>query len=103
MSGECDNCGEHALECFCNETLVGSVRSFWGPHNLMVTAAHRYCLGRRTYIVSVCVNWLKSNWDKFDKNTKKMIVEETQEALERDLAGDSCDIREWEQIINLSY
>lgn len=71
----------------------------WGHHDLMVTAAHRYCLGRRTYIVSQCVEWLMHNWEKFEDTTKKLIIEETQEALERNNAGDACDIDQWQSLI----
>ena len=74
----------------------------WGLNNLMVTAAHRYCLGRRTYIVSECVDWLISIWNFLDLTTKKRIIEETQEALDKDHAGDKCDIEQWERLINVA-
>lgn len=30
----------------------------WGRSDLMATAAVRYCLGRCSYIVGDCVDWL---------------------------------------------
>ena len=106
MSGECDDCGEHCLECRCGKEEAGirliDIYQAWGYHDLMVTAAHRYCLGRRTYIVSTCVNWLIQNWNLFEKNTRKLIVEDTKEALNKGWAGDSCDIDEWNKIVCLS-
>lgn len=74
----------------------------WGPHHIMVTAAHRYCLGRRTYIVSTCVKWLLKNWEKIEPHTRKMIREETQECIDQQLAGDACDIEEWIKLLELT-
>jgi hypothetical protein len=74
---------------------------WWGFHDLMVTAAHRYCLGRRTYIVSECVRWIQMNWDKFHVHTRELIWRETHEALTRDCAGDDCDVSEWNKILEL--
>lgn len=108
MSGECDDCGEHTVDCGCKENDGGvkirliELYQAWGYHDLMVTAAHRYCLGRRTYIVSECVKWLIQNWSLFEKNTKKLIVEETKEALDKGWAGDACDVAEWNKIAALS-
>ncbi len=82
------------------DQLITNIEA-WGHGDLMVTAAHRYCLGRRTYIVSECVNWLISNWKRLEDHTKKLILEETQEAIDRDYAGESCDVREWNKILEL--
>lgn len=71
----------------------------WGFHNFMVTAAHRYSLGRRTYAVSLCVDWLMKYWDEIDHNSKRLIVSETREAIDRGCAGDSCDIECWEGLL----
>lgn len=45
----------------------------WGRNQLMVTAAFRYCLSRKTYIVADCVKWIIDNWNEFDGRTKKII------------------------------
>ena len=63
---------------------------------LMVTAAHRYCLGRRSYIVGACIDWLRAYWADFEPNTRNVIVRDTLEALADDLAGDACDKAGWE-------
>lgn len=106
MSGECDDCSEHCLDCQCGKVGSGirliDIYQAWGYHDLMVTASHRYCLGRRTYIVSACVSWLIQNWDLFQKNTRNLIVKETKEALDNGWAGDSCDIDMWNKIVGLS-
>lgn len=74
-------------------------QKWWGRHELMVVAAHRYCLGRRTYIVSDCVEWLLFNWNKFESTTQDLIIKETTESLEKGWAGDACDIEEWETFL----
>jgi hypothetical protein len=73
----------------------------WARNDLMVTAAHRYCLGRKTYMVSECVEWLIDFWRDIDIETRKRIQQETKEAIQKGLAGDICDIRSWERILKL--
>lgn len=73
----------------------------WGRHNIMVIAAFRYCLGRRTYIVSDCVDWLIAYWDEIDKNTKQIILEEIKEAFLKDHVGDECDAEDWKRVLAL--
>lgn len=74
--------------------------STWGFNDLMVTAAFRYCLGRRTYIVNACCNWLIANWDKFNTQAKLLIQRELDEEFERDIKGlgDACDIEDWKRV-----
>lgn len=56
----------------------------WGFDGLMATSAFRYCLGRQTYIVGACVDWLISNWEKFPQNVKTLIQREVEEEFVRD-------------------
>ena len=46
----------------------------WGRADLMVTAAVRYCLGRSSYIVGDCVDWLVANWQAFSPNCRAIVV-----------------------------
>lgn len=62
---------------------------------LMVMAAHRYCLGRQTYIVGACTEWLRANWDVFEPNTKRVMLRDTIEALQDGTAGGACDATNW--------
>ena len=62
---------------------------------LMVTAAHRYCLGRNSYIVGSCIDWLKRWWDSFEENTQNVIVRDTVEALRDNNAGSKYDYSDW--------
>ena len=84
----------------------------WGTNDLMATAAVRYCLGRRTYIVGVCADWIIRNWDHFAPDTRTRIradIEEAFELSERDKKagggyrplGDDCDRADWERVRKL--
>lgn len=53
----------------------------WGRAQLMVIAAVRYCLGRSSYIVSDCVDWLISQWSEFDHSTKAIVQRDIEEAF----------------------
>lgn len=67
---------------------------------LMVTAAHRYCLGRRTYIVSACLEWLYATWDQFTSPTKVVMLRDTAEALMEGHAGsETIDAPGWEAFL----
>jgi len=63
---------------------------------LMAMAAHRYCLGRQSYIVRSCIAWLRTHWDQIDSNMRNVILRDTIEALIEERAGDkSIDAPEW--------
>jgi hypothetical protein len=62
---------------------------------LMAIAMHRYCLGRRSYIVSSCIESLDLVWDQLTPETQQTIFRDTYEALERNEAGMDCDRRAW--------
>jgi hypothetical protein len=71
---------------------------------LMVMAAHRYCLGRQTYIVSSCIDWLRLWWPKFERNTRRVIVRDTIDALQHDNAGSpTCDVPGWRELARWAY
>ena len=48
---------------------------------LMCTAAHRYCLGRQSYIVGSCQEWLHEHWLQFSSQTQSTMVRDTLEEL----------------------
>jgi hypothetical protein len=50
---------------------------------MMVIAAFRYCLGRQSYIVGMCIDFLKQVWGQLDKNDKDIIMKEIAEELNR--------------------
>lgn len=80
--------------------------------NLMIIAAFRYCLGRMTYIVSDCAEWVIANWDDWPESVKKIIRNDLEEAFKRDdearldgkenkPLGLDYDRNQWERVRNL--
>jgi hypothetical protein len=76
----------------------------WGRGQLMVTAAFRYCLGRQTYIVRDCVDWLLTILPRLEHGTRSILRRDL-EAAYRDAAegrpalGDErIDRPEWERL-----
>jgi len=60
----------------------------WGLNDqLMAMAAHRYCLGRRSYIVGACIDWIRSNLENFERNTVRVMARDTLEAIIDETAG----------------
>jgi hypothetical protein len=59
----------------------------WLNNMLMVTAAHRYCLGRETYIVGACCEWLTAVWSILEPNTQNVILRDTIAAIMDGEAG----------------
>jgi hypothetical protein len=55
---------------------------------LMAMAAHRYCLGRRSYIVGSCINWIRATWTQFSPQTQFVMLRDTVEGLASNRAGD---------------
>ena len=83
----------------------------WGRHDLMATAAVRYCLGRSSYIVGDCVDWLIQQQHAISLAALKIIVRDIREAMQRDdearHSGDQhlplgmdMDRREWERALS---
>lgn len=78
----------------------------YGRDDLMAIAAVRYCIGRRTYIVSDCATWLRTVWPTLRESARAVIARDICEAIEQDdcaraeglsirYLGDDCDRREW--------
>lgn len=84
----------------------------YGRDNLMVIAAIRYCLGRMTYIVSDCADWIIENWNDWPESVRKIIQRDIDEAFVTDdearndrreylPLGMDCDRQEWERVRKL--
>ncbi len=78
-------------------------------HDLMIVAALRYCLGRRSYIVRDCVDWLDAHWDAIPERTRAIIQRDIDEEFWRDNEarasehgwrplGDDCDRAQWARL-----
>ena len=80
-----------------------------GHDHLMVIAATRYCLGRMTYIVSDCADWLIKIWPLLSPSTQRIVRADIEEAFSRDDAdreagrtykalGHDCDRHQWARV-----
>ena len=86
----------------------GGVMNFnkaYGMNGLMIIAAARYCVGRRTYISGECADWILSNWDDWPEKVKNAIQRDLEYEFDMDarnpdmkVLGDDCDKREWEKV-----
>lgn len=79
-----------------------------GRAGLMIAAAVRYCLGRRTYIVGDCADWIIANWNDWPDNVKQLVQRDIEEEFERDarmpelkVLGDGCERSYWERVRKL--
>jgi len=71
---------------------------------LMAMAAFRYCLGRQTYMVGACLDWLNRTWTQFDRNTKRTIVRDIVAALMRGEAGHpTIDAPHWKSFAERAW
>jgi len=67
----------------------------------IVLYAFRYCLGRRSYAVGDCVDFLIKNWDKLELNLKQIILKEIEEAKKDGDLGMDIDVDQWQKILEL--
>ena len=89
-----------------------NTEKLYGRDHLMVIAAVRYCIGRMSYIVSDCADWIIANWNEWPQNTQESIKRDLEEAFELDdrersewrdykKLGWDCDRKEWERVRSL--
>ncbi len=62
---------------------------------LIVRLALDQCLGRRSYVVTHCIEWIKKHWDQLCDVTKTEIPEAIQSAYDRNQLGDAMDTADW--------
>ncbi len=62
----------------------------WGHGDLMATAAVRYCLGRQSYIVGDCVDWLIGWWPSLSEGCRNVITRDVNEAFAKDDEAREC-------------
>ena len=56
----------------------------FGRADIMAVAAVRYCMGRSSYIVGDCADWLKENWQEISDRAKQTITRDLRNALDQD-------------------
>lgn len=62
----------------------------------------RYCLGRKTYVVSMMVDELIKQWPNLMDSTKSKIQSEIKQAIDLGDAGWDCDVEQWNKILDLT-
>lgn len=78
----------------------------YGRDGLMAIAAFRYCLGRMTYIVGDCADWLIEQWPILPENVKAVIKRDLDAEIKADdearaegreykPLGHDCDRASW--------
>jgi len=82
----------------------------------MIHQSVRYCLGRRSYAVSECTEWLIENWPEIPENTRSIIMKDIEMQIDMDERvrgrtrdgeevyqplGDNCDRRRWLNVAEL--
>lgn len=91
-----------------NERLHNELYAAFGRGQLMAIAAVRFCLGRQSYIVCDCGDWLEQVWATLTPETRAIIKRDIEEAFaldERARAegagyrplGMDCDRQQWER------
>lgn len=79
---------------------------FWSSVDIqvMITCAHRYALGRKTYVVSSFIDWATKYHQYLENNTVYVIVRDTIEAVNDDNAGhQTIDMPEWKKLVKNFY
>ena len=96
----------------CARLIEQTRATAFGRDDLMAVAAFRYSLGRMTYIVSDCADWLCEQWPNIAENARKVIQRDLEEAFKRDdearadgndykPLGHDCDRAQWEKVRRL--
>jgi hypothetical protein len=70
-------------------------------YELILLAACRYALGRKTYIVGTVVDYLLKEWKDISGQLKAVIQVEIKEAIESGNAGMDMDVGEWKRLLSL--
>lgn len=65
----------------------------------MIFYAFRYCLGRESYAVKQCVDYLIAHWGRLSDNTRLLITVETRRALDRNETGMRMDEDHWRRLL----
>lgn len=67
----------------------------------LLLCSFRYSLGRMTYIVSDCVEWLTRYWNLLPSGWKRQIHDDIRKAIEQGRAGHDCDLAQWRRVLSL--
>lgn len=65
--------------------------------SLCIISYFRYAVGRSSYVVPACVEFLKYNWNKLSENERFVILRDLEDWLFRQ-NEDSWEKKEWETL-----
>lgn len=65
---------------------------------LVLLAAFRHALGRQTYTARVVADTLIEYRDRLDDDWRRQIIQDTENAIARDEAGDYNDVTRWRKV-----
>lgn len=62
----------------------------------ILICALRYCMGRKTYMPSLVIDWAKRHWDEIHRNDQKTIYRDLDKAIKSGQnMGHECDVQDW--------
>ena len=67
----------------------------------MIFFGFRYCLGRMSCAVTICVDYLIAHWQHLSPDTQARIHTEIREAFRRGHYGMDMDKRQWERVLEM--
>jgi hypothetical protein len=70
---------------------------------IMVTCALRYCLGRQSYVVGSCIDFIKQVWDQLPKSSQGVIVRDILEAFDEGNVGMDMDASGWRDLVRWCF
>jgi len=65
---------------------------------LMALSAFDYCLGRMTYMVTVCTEWVKQYWAQIEPKGRTYIVRQIQQAKKNNRLA-TIDYNDWQDLL----
>jgi hypothetical protein len=68
-------------------------------YELILLAAFRYALGRKTYMVSAVVDYFLDEWESIDTKLIIQIQKEIKQAIDSGNAGMDMDVEQWEKLL----
>lgn len=79
-------------------------KPFDASTSFMAVCAFRYCMGRQSYAVGICIEWLKANWGRILPNDRAVIVRDLEEEFSkpqeyRRLGNPLIDEPRWEMFL----
>jgi hypothetical protein len=70
---------------------------------IMVTCALRYCLGRKSYVVGSCIEFIKQVWDQLPKSSQGVITRDILEAFVDGNVGSDYDSDAWRSLVRWCF